>query len=70
MTKQERQKRLDRMKWLESEKEERDMSGMMDYCDFCDSQSEYMDDCEANPEEREAECLCATAYTRMKRTKK
>lgn len=70
MTKQERQKKLDEKKWLESEKEMRDMSGMMEYCDFCDSQSFYMDDCEANPEERVEKCLCATAYNRMKRAKK
>ena len=70
MTNKERQKSLDRKKWLESEKQCEDMSGKMEYCDYCDSQSFYMYDCEANPEEREENCLCAKAHNRMKRAQR
>lgn len=66
----ERQKSLDKKKWLESEKKGEDMSGAMDYCKECNRQHYYLEECQATQEERETACLCATAYNRMQRTRK
>jgi hypothetical protein len=71
----ERQRSLDRKKWLESEKMCFDMSGKMPYCDYCGMQgfdcilNKYVLEniCTTPHEEREQKCLCATAYNRMKR---
>jgi hypothetical protein len=60
----ERQKSLDKQKWLESEKENADMSGAMDYCDFCACQT-IDRDCAMKPNERVSTCRCATAYNTM-----
>ena len=73
MTNKQRQKSLDKKKWLESETWDMDCSGAMPYCDFCGKR--YIDDhgeialtiCDATQEERESECLCAKAYNRMRR---
>lgn len=64
-----RQKKLDEMKWHESQKAGADQSGMMDYCEYCEM-SESMDCyCSATQEEREKKFFCAKAYNRMKRKK-
>lgn len=69
MTNKERQKSLDKKKWLESEKQEFDMSGFMAYCEYCDNRGGMHGECQATQEEREKDCLCATAYNRMKRAR-
>lgn len=62
----ERQKSLDKKKWLASKKQCEDLSGAMLYCDVCEKQRrEYV--CGATQEEREGKCLCAKAYNRMVR---
>lgn len=65
MTNKERQKSLDKKKWIESEKCKYDKSGSMAYCCFCSYQDEFY--CTAIQEMREQNYLCATAYNRMKR---
>lgn len=80
MTNKERQKSLDKKKWLESEKKGKDMSGYMEQCHMCDEceiVQGYKDGnphlslrCKASQEEREQKCLCATAYNRMYRKEK
>ena len=60
----ERQKSLDKNKWLASEKQGEDLSGAMLYCDVCEKQRrEYV--CGATQEEREGKCLCANQIWRM-----
>lgn len=74
----ERQKSLDKKKWIASEKNGMDMSGEMLHCFYCKKRTprDWQSDgflrhgCSASQEEREGQCLCATAYNRMKRTKK
>lgn len=66
MTNKDRQRSLDRKKWLASEKLKSDMSGEMPYCDFCEHQTELLW-CLCNQEQRESNCLCATAYNRLVR---
>lgn len=70
MTNKERQKSLDKKKWLVSEEFEADMSGYMPWCGYCDKCPNDANICNATQEERESKCLCATAYNRMKRYKK
>lgn len=73
MTNKERQKSLDRQKWLESEQQRFDMSGCMLYCEFCSkadhSHPTENGKCYATQEERENDCLCAKSFNRMKRRK-
>lgn len=77
MTNKERQKSLDKKKWLESEKKGEDMSGQMGWCPYCehfDSDVSWFHQCiirwcTATQEEREKQCLCAKAYNRMVRRK-
>lgn len=69
MTNKERQASLDKKKWYLSEKVNIDASGTMPYCSHC----EYCSDgfkCKASQTEREAKCLCATAYNRLHRVDK
>lgn len=75
MTNIERQKKLDKEKWLESEKNGYDMGGCMLHCQYC----EYADHthptmngkCYATQKQRQYQCLCATAYNRWdKKTRK
>lgn len=66
MTNKDRQRSLDRKKWLASEKLKCDMSGEMPYCEKCLWQSEWLGCC-ADQEQRESNCLCATAYNRLVR---
>ena len=70
MTNQERQRSLDKEKWLKSEELGTDLSGCMIYCDYCYHQVHTFEatSCDA-PSERESRCLCASAYNRMKRGK-
>ena len=76
MTNKERQKSLDKKKWLSSEKNGEDMSGQMPYCFECGMQgfdrwcaSHATNICTASQQEREELCYCARAYNRMVRTK-
>ena len=70
MTNKERQARLDKKKWLDSEICGSDQSGIMDYCEYC-QMSESMDCyCLATQREREGQCLCAKAYNKMRRSGK
>lgn len=62
MTNLQRQKKLDKRKYLESEKLKTDLSGNMDYCDFCDQQANFR--CRATQLDREMNCLCAKSYNR------
>ena len=66
MTNKERQKSLDKKKWIASEKKKLDYSGLMDYCRYC-MHKDWVQ-CTAPQQEREALCLCARAYNRMKRS--
>ena len=66
MTNKERQKSLDKKKWIESERYNLDFSGVMPYCEHC-KHSTLGGNCTATQEERERKCLCATAYNRMQR---
>lgn len=59
------QKRLDKIKWEESEKQLRDMSGEMEWCEVCKYRRGV--ECDCTQYEREKDTLCATAYNRMKR---
>lgn len=70
MTNRERQRSLDKKKWLESEKQGYDMAGLMDYCDFCDCADDVRwDYCAYSDEQMVADCKCAKAYNRMVRCK-
>ena len=69
MTNKERQKSLDKKKWLLSERVNIDASGTMDYCSYCNKIDRSYFGCEATQEERESQCLCAKAYNRMERAK-
>ena len=68
MTNKERQKQLDKRKWIESEKEGYDKGGYMSYCDHCLWQDSWLN-CTANQEDRVDNELCAKAYNRMYREK-
>jgi hypothetical protein len=66
MTNIERQKSLDKQKWLISKQYGEDLSGKMIYCLKCEKNC-YK--CIATQKEREEQTLCAKAYNRMKRQK-
>lgn len=66
MTNTERQRSLDKKKWVESEKSGIDKSGIMIYCSYCEYCSSGFK-CKATQQEREARSLCAKAYNRLKR---
>lgn len=63
MTNKQRQKLLDKEKYLASEIKRKDLSGEMPYCNFCACVTNYQA-CTATQEQRESECLCAKAYDR------
>lgn len=65
MTNSERQKTLDKQKYVESQKAKKDLSGKMVYCEFCDTEKDCV--CRHDQEERESKCLCAKAFNRMRR---
>lgn len=69
MTNEERQKKLDEQKWLESEKKGLDMTGRMDYCYSCLHQSLEASQCGVSQSCRESNYLCAKAYNSMRRKK-
>lgn len=69
MTNKELQKRLNKKKWLESEKVGEDMGGQMDYCSFCLEQ-DLNGYCGSIQDEIDENCLCAKAYLRSKRKEK
>lgn len=58
-----KQHRLDKKKWLESESVNMDLSGMMPYCNFCGFQRKDFT-CPIEQIHREMNCLCAKAYNR------
>lgn len=64
MTNLQRQKKLDKKKWLLSEKLGVDKSGDMDYCGYCLYQDIEFN-CFATQLDREMNCLCAKAYNKM-----
>ena len=66
MTNKQRQKSLDKKKWLDSEIAERDLSGSMYYCTYCAGTEGY-ERCCYSQEEREQYNLCAKAYNRLQR---
>ena len=65
MTNLERQKSLDKKKWLESEQQGIDLSGLCGYCNACSKAKDLT--CHATQKEREEDCLCAKAYNRWER---
>lgn len=69
MTNKERQKSLEKKKWLASERKCEDLSGKMPYCKRCYYHGLNYGDvvCLASQDKRETDCLCATAYNRMQR---
>ena len=70
MTNKERQKWLDKRKWVDSELVKRDMSGEYLHCDYCKHQKFIRSDkheCTASQQEREINCLCAVAYNKFYR---
>jgi hypothetical protein len=67
-----RQKSLDKKKWVISKRNEMDMSGKMYYCKKCTHKTDDTEyvctfKCTATQEERESQRLCATAYNRLAR---
>lgn len=66
MTNKNRQRSLDRKKWLVSEKLKWDMSGAMPYCDFCEKR--FGMTCKADQSDRTKDSLCAIAYNRLVRS--
>lgn len=66
MTNAERQRSLDKKKWLESELCGIDRSGTMVYCAYCNYRNNTFV-CQAEQKLRENECLCAKAYNRCVR---
>lgn len=65
ITNKERQKELDKEKWLESERIGFNCSGSMYYCNTCDKEEDF--DCKATQAEREEKTLCAKAYNKHQR---
>lgn len=68
MNNKDRQKSLDKKKWLESEKQGVDVSGIMVICDYCTACT--VNTCTATQEERESQCLCAKAYNKRQKANK
>lgn len=62
----ERQKLLDKEKWLYSEEIKCDCTGYMAYCEYCDYQAD-LGGCLACQTEREEKSLCARAFNRQHR---
>jgi hypothetical protein len=67
MTNKERQKSLDKEKWLRSQELGEDMSGKMVYCTRCDKMN-CLHRCTASQKERVENSLCAKAYNRLNRS--
>ena len=62
----ERQRSLDKKKYLESKRLGSDQSGKMDYCQVCDYKCVF-GGCVKSQEEKDKHHYCATAYNRMQR---
>ena len=67
MTNKERQKDLDKQKWVRGVEVDCNPSGTMYYCSSCKYSNGYT--CSKTQAELEADCLCAKAYNRMVRGK-
>lgn len=65
MTNIERQRSLDKKKYLESERQGMDLSGKMFYCNRCDYQ--YGNLCTVTQNFKDKVCPCATAFNRGQR---
>ena len=76
MTNIEKQKWLDRKKWVRSEKAGNDWSGLMEYCYYCPNQQygnvkidtlnlTVPTGCLLPQKDRENNCACAKAYRRQ-----
>lgn len=74
MTNRQRQKCLDKAKWLESEKQGHDMGGCMLYCQYCEhadhSHPTESGKCYASYEEMSKNCYCATAFNKLGKAKR
>ncbi len=68
MTNKERQTKLDKLKWEESNAYSVDMTGAMYYCMFCSHRINEVE-CKLTQEERETVCACATAYNKFNTNK-
>jgi hypothetical protein len=70
-TNKDKQRILDKQKWLESETQGFDMSGCMLYCEKCEYANHDTDYgyCKASQEQRVSESLCAKASNRIKKVK-
>lgn len=66
MKNSERQKSLDKKKYLESERLGSDQSGKMIYCQGCEYKCAFRG-CLKSQEEKDQHHYCATAYNRMRR---
>lgn len=64
----ERQRSLDKKKYLESIRLDSDQNGKMIYCQVCNYKSIF-GDCIKSQAEKDQYHYCATAYNRMKRKK-
>lgn len=71
MTNKQRQRKLDEIKYLQSEIACEDLSGKMSWCNFCENQSEDNGYCSCKITQQERECvnICAKAYNRMIRNR-
>ena len=67
MTNLQRQKQLDKAKWLESESFKTDLSGNMGHCDYCEFQNNFH--CPISQLDREMNCICAKSYNKMTKEK-
>lgn len=67
MTLESIQKKVDADKWYFSEARGEDFSGQMPYCAYC--QHKINGTCNLVQEQREADCVCAKAYEKMKEEK-
>lgn len=66
MTNRQRQKDIDKQKWEDGVRFGYDPSGLLAMCNYCPKQY-HICKCSATQEEREAQCLCAKAYNKMRR---
>lgn len=70
MTNKDRQKSLDKTKWLASEIAGQDLSGKMECCYHCEHQADkhnFYTYCTKAHAQRVEHCYCAKAYNRMVR---
>lgn len=65
MTNKERQRSLDKKKYIRSFNDNKDYTGEMFYCEACEFKSGIV--CTTSQAQREAGSLCAKAYNRLQR---